>query len=263
MFAAMSDDESVEMLELSVATRVLLDDLGVTTIGTLCALGEDEILEAGSRGALRELRCVLAEQGLALRGETVYAPEVPPARALGAVLIRTPELKIERRDDRLELTFAADSNGAFQIYGLPVDHAAVDASVKGTDLSLSRVDFQFAGGHGTGKANLAFAPDGHRLSFEAALKDAAETWLPNEIVHRPKASFGAPLRAWVRNDLRELVSDVLVSGELVRTGMLRRPALNRLIADDQAGRQDNAKQIWQLLSMELWYRDVRSMGVAA
>jgi asparagine synthase (glutamine-hydrolysing) len=98
---------------------------------------------------------------------------------------------------------------------------------------------------------------------KAALKDAAEKWLPAEIVHRPKASFGAPLRAWVRNDLSEFISDVLVGGELVQTGMLRRRELQRLIADDQAGRQDNAKQIWQLLSMELWYRNVRSMGVAA
>ena len=49
---------------------------------------------------------------------------------------------------------------------------------------------------------------------KAALKDAAEDWLPQEIVHRPKASFGAPLRAWVRNDLRELIGDVLVGGEL-------------------------------------------------
>jgi asparagine synthase (glutamine-hydrolysing) len=98
---------------------------------------------------------------------------------------------------------------------------------------------------------------------KAALKDAAEHWLPAEIVHRPKASFGAPLRAWVRNDLRELIGDVLVGGDLVRTGMLREQVLRRLIAEEQAGRQDNAKQIWQLLSMELWYRNVRSMGVAA
>ena len=98
---------------------------------------------------------------------------------------------------------------------------------------------------------------------KAVLKDAAENWLPAEIVQRPKASFGAPLRAWIRNDLNELVSDVLVGGELVQSGMLRRQPLQRLIADDQAGRQDNAKQIWQLLSMELWYRNVRSVGVTA
>jgi asparagine synthase (glutamine-hydrolysing) len=97
---------------------------------------------------------------------------------------------------------------------------------------------------------------------KAALKDAAEGWLPREIVHRPKASFGAPLRAWVRNDLRELIGDVLVGGELVQLGMLREQPLRQLIADEQAGREDNAKQIWQLLSMELWYRQVRAAGAA-
>jgi asparagine synthase (glutamine-hydrolysing) len=97
---------------------------------------------------------------------------------------------------------------------------------------------------------------------KAALKDAAEHWLPEEIVHRPKASFGAPLRAWVRNDLREVIGDVLVNGELTQAGMLRKQALLRLIADEQTGREDYAKQIWQLLSMELWYRQVRAAGVA-
>ena len=98
---------------------------------------------------------------------------------------------------------------------------------------------------------------------KASLKDAAENWLPHEIVHRPKASFGAPLRAWVRNDLRELIDDVLVGGDLVQAGMLRKQALLQLIDDEQAGREDNAKQIWQLLSMELWYRQVRGAGVAS
>ena len=97
---------------------------------------------------------------------------------------------------------------------------------------------------------------------KAALKDVAEHWLPREIVHRPKASFGAPLRAWVRNDLREMISDVLINGELVQAGMLRKQALLRLVADEQAGREDHAKQIWQLLSMELWYGQVRAAGVA-
>jgi asparagine synthase (glutamine-hydrolysing) len=98
---------------------------------------------------------------------------------------------------------------------------------------------------------------------KAALKDAAENWLPHEIVRRPKASFGAPLRAWVRNDLRELIDDVLVGGELVQLGLIRREPLLRLIADERAGRDDYAKQIWQLLSTELWYRQVRAAGVAA
>ena len=97
--------------------------------------------------------------------------------------------------------------------------------------------------------------------------DASGIWSHEDdrvsIGYRPKASFSAPLRAWVRNDLREVINDVLVRGELVGSGMIRAGALDRLIHDERAGREDNAKQIRQLLTMELWYRNVRSMGVAA
>jgi asparagine synthase (glutamine-hydrolysing) len=96
-----------------------------------------------------------------------------------------------------------------------------------------------------------------------ALKRAAESWLPREIVYRPKASFSAPLRAWVRNDLQELINDVLVHGELASSGFIRSGELRQLIQDEQAGREDRAKHIWQLLTLELWYRNVRSAGVAA
>jgi len=102
-----------------------------------------------------------------------------------------------------------------------------------------------------------------RRQSKAALKEAARAWLPSEIVYRPKASFSAPLRAWVRNDLSELIGDVLVGGELVSSGVIRREALTQMIADDRAGREDRAKQIWQLLSLELWYRNVQAQGVAA
>jgi asparagine synthase (glutamine-hydrolysing) len=102
-----------------------------------------------------------------------------------------------------------------------------------------------------------------RGQSKVALKEAAADWLPKEIVHRPKASFSAPLRAWVRDDLTEVIQDVLVAGELVDCGMIRRDALTRLIADEQAGRQDRSKEIWQLLTLELWFRHARSMGVAA
>jgi asparagine synthase (glutamine-hydrolysing) len=101
-----------------------------------------------------------------------------------------------------------------------------------------------------------------RRQGKVALKLAAESWLPGEIVHRPKASFSAPLRAWVRGDLQELIRDVLVAGELVGSGMLRSVALRQLISDDLAGREDRAKQIWQLLTLEMWYRNAQSMGVS-
>jgi asparagine synthase (glutamine-hydrolysing) len=137
--------------------------------------------------------------------------------------------------------------------------ASVEVRTPFVDLIVARAAFSIRGSdkiRGNGINPL-------RKTAKAALKDAAENWLPHEIVHRPKASFGAPLRAWVRNDLRELIDDVLVGGELTQLGVLRGDQVRRLIADEQAGREDYAKQIWQLLSMELWYRQMRAAGVAA
>ncbi|MGW1342875.1 asparagine synthase (glutamine-hydrolyzing) [Kribbella sp. NPDC002412] len=101
----------------------------------------------------------------------------------------------------------------------------------------------------------------HRRQGKLALKKAAEAWLPKEIIYRPKASFSAPLRAWVRNDLRELVDDVLLRGELVGSGFLQQAAVQRLVDDERAGREDYSKQIWQLLTLETWTRHMRSLGV--
>ena len=98
---------------------------------------------------------------------------------------------------------------------------------------------------------------------KAALRDVAREWLPAEIVDRPKASFGAPLRAWVSHDLRGLVDDVLLRGDLVQSGFLRAAPLQRLVDDQRAGRRDESKQVWQLLTLELWYRNARAAGVGA
>jgi asparagine synthase (glutamine-hydrolysing) len=94
-----------------------------------------------------------------------------------------------------------------------------------------------------------------------ALKKAATAWLPNEIVYRPKASFSAPLRAWIARDLRSVVDEQLVGGELVSCGFLRRDRVSQLIEEDRSGREDRSKQVWQLLTLELWYRGSRSAGV--
>jgi asparagine synthase (glutamine-hydrolysing) len=130
--------------------------------------------------------------------------------------------------------------------------ASVEVRVPFVDPVVARAAFSFDGGEKI-----------RGRQGKVALKKAAEAWLPREIVYRPKASFSAPLRAWVRNDLQEVIHDVLVSGELIQSGLIRADALNGLIRDEQAGRADGAKQIWQLLTLEMWYRNARSMGVSA
>jgi asparagine synthase (glutamine-hydrolysing) len=99
-------------------------------------------------------------------------------------------------------------------------------------------------------------------TMKLPLRAAAADWVPREVVDRPKASFGAPLRAWVTNDLGPLIDDVLINGQLVSSGFLRLPPLRQMVTDQRGGRRDQSKQLWQLLSMELWYRGALAAGVA-
>ena len=98
---------------------------------------------------------------------------------------------------------------------------------------------------------------------KVALKRAAQAWLPDDIVHRPKASFSAPLRSWVTRDLRDVINDSLLGGDLVDSGFLNRTAVTTLVEDHRSGREDRSKQIWQLLTLEFWYRQTRQAGVGS
>jgi len=89
---------------------------------------------------------------------------------------------------------------------------------------------------------------------KAILKQAAEAWLPKEIVYRPKGLFSAPLRAWIRRDLADMVEDLVAGGTLVTSGLVDKQMVRTMIDDDRRGAEDRSKEIWQLLTLELWYR---------
>jgi len=86
------------------------------------------------------------------------------------------------------------------------------------------------------------------------LKKAMEPWLPRDVIYRPKTGFGAPLRRWLRHELRELVHDTLSAESLRRRGLFEPTAVQQLIDDNAAGRRDAAYTILALLCIEIWCR---------
>ena len=86
------------------------------------------------------------------------------------------------------------------------------------------------------------------------LKKAMEPFLPHEVIYRPKSGFGAPLRHWLRHELRELVDDTLSADTLRRRGLFDPAAVAALVADDRAGRVDAAYTILGLVCIEIWCR---------
>ena len=85
-------------------------------------------------------------------------------------------------------------------------------------------------------------------------KKAMEPYLPRDVIYRPKTGFGAPLRRWLRTELRDLVRDTLSPTALRRRGFFDATAVAKLIDEDQRGKVDGSYTIFALLSFELWCR---------
>ena len=93
-----------------------------------------------------------------------------------------------------------------------------------------------------------------RTTRKYVLKRAMEGVLPEEVIWRPKAGFGAPLRAWIDEDLRPAGRRLPLPGAVRERGLFDPAAVQRLVRDNQAGTADNALRIWALLVLELWQR---------
>jgi asparagine synthase (glutamine-hydrolysing) len=93
-----------------------------------------------------------------------------------------------------------------------------------------------------------------RLTQKYLLKKVAEKYLPRNIIYRPKAPFGAPLRAWIRGGLSEMVNDYLNPETLKRRGIYNPAFIAQALQDERDGREDNAHLIWRLLCNEIWLR---------
>ena len=89
---------------------------------------------------------------------------------------------------------------------------------------------------------------------KAVFKLAMEPYLPRQVVYRPKTGFGAPLRRWLRHELRPLVEETLSASVLRGRGIFDPVAVRCLLQDDLAGRVDGAYTIFALMTLELWCR---------
>jgi asparagine synthase (glutamine-hydrolysing) len=49
---------------------------------------------------------------------------------------------------------------------------------------------------------------------------------------------------------------------MVSVGFLDKSELLQMVQDQHLGRADESKQLWQLLTLEMWYREMRGLGVS-
>lgn len=81
------------------------------------------------------------------------------------------------------------------------------------------------------------------------LKKVMEKYLPKDIIYRPKVGFMAPLREWIRADLKPLIKEHLVDSPPT---FLNPERVRSLIKDNEDGRVDGSYTIYQILVTKVW-----------
>ncbi len=92
------------------------------------------------------------------------------------------------------------------------------------------------------------------MTSKHILREAVKDLVPEQIIRRRKAGFGAPIRTWLRRDLREMVDDLLSPGRIAARGYFDAAAVRRMIEDDRRGSADNTYRLWALLTLEVWHQ---------
>ncbi len=81
--------------------------------------------------------------------------------------------------------------------------------------------------------------------------------LPESVWNRPKRGFSVPIAAWFRGPLKSFLRDHLTSKRFLDLGFVSPPFLNRLLEEHESGRRNNRTMLWNLLMLDLWFRQWR------
>lgn len=78
--------------------------------------------------------------------------------------------------------------------------------------------------------------------------------LPARLLNRKKMGFAIPVSDWIRNELADLVNDILLSPLSLKRGYFNPQMLKHIVRQHMSGRQNYGPQIWTLIILELWHR---------
>lgn len=92
-----------------------------------------------------------------------------------------------------------------------------------------------------------------RFTTKYLAKKALRNKVPIEILRRKKVGFPVPYESWMRNELKDWVSDILLDSQAMVRGYFNKETIEDLIARDRE-HGSYPKEILSLVSLELWHR---------
>jgi asparagine synthase (glutamine-hydrolysing) len=78
--------------------------------------------------------------------------------------------------------------------------------------------------------------------------------VPRSIVERGKRGFAVPIGDWLRGPLAGMTHELLTDGRLRSRGVLDAREVSRLWDEHRTRRAEHPHRLWQLVMLELWFR---------
>lgn len=94
----------------------------------------------------------------------------------------------------------------------------------------------------------------HGRTGKWIFRKAMEPYLPHDAIYRPKTGFGAPLRHWIKHELKPVCEDLLSESSLKNRAFFEADKVRQLIENNKAGKVDAAYTIFSLICIEMWCR---------
>jgi asparagine synthase (glutamine-hydrolysing) len=95
----------------------------------------------------------------------------------------------------------------------------------------------------------------HGKSLKYILKRTFPEFFPPGLLERGKMGFGVPIDHWMRDELKPMLNDLLLTGRFAERGWIAPEAALRLYDEHQSHRWDHSARLWALLMLELWARN--------
>ncbi|MDQ2932190.1 MAG: asparagine synthase (glutamine-hydrolyzing) [Gemmatimonadota bacterium] len=100
-----------------------------------------------------------------------------------------------------------------------------------------------------------------RLPHALKYRDGQNKWIlrrvlyrrmPRALVDRPKMGFSPPVEHWLRGPLKGWAEDMIFGAKRNQNGELRLPIIRKRWDDFQAGRNQEANEMWAVLMYQAW-----------
>lgn len=84
------------------------------------------------------------------------------------------------------------------------------------------------------------------------LRKAAESFVPDNVLYRKKLGFPVPIRHWLKDEMNEWAKGII--RESATDHLINKQYVLQLLEDHCAGKADNSRKIWTVLTFMVWYK---------